>query len=215
MEESLAGKSIVVTGAKGRLGQRMVQGLETRGGRVAKVDQDGNDVIAADLSDEASVLGAFSEIRRQFGSIDALVHTVGMWAEWPLLDTTLERWNLVMRINLTTSLLCMREAARLMLPAGGTIVGISAKPGLEGATAQGAAYAASKAGLVRLLEAVTEEHPQIATHAIAPSFILFGGEPAGSQGVKADDLVSLACLLCTPAGPAISGTALRAYGTLR
>ncbi len=215
MEGSLHGKVIIVTGAKGRLGQRMVRGFEARGARVAQVDRTGDDVITADLTDERSAVAAFNEIRQQFEAIDALVHTVGMWAEWPLLDTTLEEWNLVMRVNLASGLLCMREAARLMLPAGGTIVGICAKPGLDGATAGGAAYAASKAGLLRLLEAVADEHPQITTHALAPSFILFGGEPAGTRGICADHLVCLASLLCSSAGAAISGTAFRAYGTLR
>ncbi|MCY4223325.1 MAG: SDR family NAD(P)-dependent oxidoreductase [Bacteroidetes bacterium] len=100
---------------------------------------------------------AFQNIYDEHQRMDVLVHAVGVWNEWPLLETKLEDWERMMGVNLTTVFLCFREAIRHMKDTGGTIIGIGARSGLEAAVAKGGAYAASKAGLFRLVEAVAAE----------------------------------------------------------
>jgi len=100
---------------------------------------------------------AFQNIYDEHQRMDVLVHAVGVWNEWPLLETKLEDWERMMGVNLTTVFLCFREAIRHMKDTGGTSIGIGARPGLEAAVAKGGAYAASKAGLFRLVEAVAAE----------------------------------------------------------
>lgn len=206
----LQDKTVVITGAGGRLGQRLVARFGEIGACVVSIGRVDTTQLALDLTKEAEVTDAFARIKDQYGRIDVLVHAVGMWNEWPLLDTRLEDWERMMRVNLTSSFLCFREAARHMLPEGGTLVGICARSGLEAALARGGAYAASKAGLLRLVEAVAAEYPVLHTYALAPSIIRYG--KSTGTGVRADDLIELAIQLCSESAAALSGTALQAYG---
>ena len=207
----LQDKVVVVTGGGGRLGQRMVQQFGEVGAQVVSVGNEGTEDIMVDLSNEMHVMEAFQQIQGKHQRMDVLVHAVGMWSEWPLLETKLEDWERMMRVNLTTAFLCFREAVRHMVDSGGTIIGIGAQSGLEAAVAKGGAYAASKAGLFRLVEAVAAEHPQVKTYAIAPSVIQY--RDSSGPGVHADDLVKMAIQLCSKSASALSGTSLHAYGT--
>lgn len=215
---------VVVTGAAGRLGGRMMQRFADQGARVAAIDQDPcrlpagapGQVFKANVTDETEVVALFQQIGETFGAIDALVHTVGAWAGRPFLDTSLDDWEEIVRLNLTSAFLCFREAARLMQGRGGRLIGIASGQGADRGRAQQGAYSAAKAGIVRLVEAVAEEFEGtgITAHAIAPSSIVF--DEAGDQkGVPVSDLVDLALYLCGPAGASLNGATLRAYGTLR
>ncbi|MCY4000775.1 MAG: SDR family NAD(P)-dependent oxidoreductase [Bacteroidetes bacterium] len=208
----LQDKVVVVTGAGGRLGQRMVQQFGEVGAQVVSVGNEGTEDMVLDLSNERQVVDAFQKIYHEHQRMDVLVHAVGMWNEWPLLETKLEDWERMMGVNLTTAFLCFREAVRHMEKSGGTIIGIGARSGLEAAVAKGGAYAASKAGFFRLVEAVAAEHPQVKTYAIAPSVIQY--RDSSGPGVHADDLVKMAIQLCSAPASALSGTPLHAYGTL-
>ncbi len=207
----LQDKVVVVTGAGGRLGRRLVARFREAGARVVSAGNEGTEDLTLDLANEKEVVDAFAQIHQVQGRIDVLVHAVGTWNEWPLLDTKLKDWEHMIQINLTTSFLCFREAARHMVERGGTIIGICAKSGLEAAVARGGAYAASKAGLMRLVEAVAAEHPTLNTYALAPSVILY--RDTAVPGVHAEDLVQLTLQLCSKSARALRGTALQAYGT--
>ncbi len=223
MSTMFEGKNIVITGAGGRLGQRLVHGFIEAGATVAAVNRSDRGIpvhdrvqpFLADLSDEAAVADAFAQIAAQVGRVDALVHTVGMWDGRPLLETTLADWQKVMTINLTSAFLCTREAVRHMQDGGGRIVLIGAGQGVDRGRSQQAAYSASKAGVLRLAEAVTEEYADagITAHILAPSMILFGD--TSDKGVPADDLVALTQTLCSELGAAVNGATIRAYGTMR
>lgn len=206
-------RTVVITGASGRLGHVMGRRFETRGDRVVRIDRKGAGGFAADLTNETAVSKVFEAVAQSANSIDVVVHTVGTWAQWPLLNTSVGDWEHMMRINLTSAFLCVREAVRHMHARGGTIIGIGARPGVQGASTMGGAYAASKAGLMRLVEAAAAEHPAVRCFVIAPSFILYGDEPEGTRGVSALHLADLAVEL-TLDGEAKSGTTLEAYGSL-
>lgn len=218
----LTGAVAVVTGAGGRLGPVVVRRLREAGARVAALDLvlpddvgEGVLPVAADLADEAAVAEAFARVEAELGAPAALVHTVGMWAGAPLTATPLDAWERVLRVNLTTAFLCVREAARLMRRAGrgGRLVAFSSRQGADGAPAEEAAYAAAKAGVVRLVEAAAAEYAAdgITAAAIAPSTILFGDEEAGATGVTAEALADLCAYLCGPGGAVHNGAVLRAY----
>ena len=212
---------VVVTGAAGRLGGRMMQGFAGEGATVAALVRDpsrlsgsaAGQVFKADVTNEDEVVAGFQQIGETFGAIDALVHTVGAWAGSPFLDTSLGDWEKIVRVNLTSTFLCFREAARLMQGRGGRLIGIASGQGADRGRARQGGYSASKAGLIRLVEAVAEEFDGagITAHAIAPSTILYD-EPADQKGVAVSDLVDLALYLCGPAGASLNGDTLRAYG---
>lgn len=220
MTTDLSAKTIILTGASGRLGRVLTRTLIASGATVAGIDaQTADPVVAsdrlhlfeADLGREETVAEVFGRIEAAVGRPDALVHTVGMWAGSPFAETTLESWETMLRVNLTSAFLCFREAVRHM--DRGRLVGIASKQGADGGVAEQAAYSASKAGVVRLVEAVADEYEgRITAAAVAPSAILFGGE---GRGVPAERVAALCAYLCSDAGAAHNGAVLRAYGTLR
>jgi 3-oxoacyl-[acyl-carrier protein] reductase len=216
---------VVVAGAGGRLGIRLIKAFVEQGARIAaiahseeaaqRVKLPGESVFIADLAKEAEAERCFAEIRAGFGAVDVLIHSVGTWSMKPLLETSLEDWETLMQVNLTSAFLCFREAARAMQGRGGRLIGFAAGQGVDQARAQQGAYAVSKAGVARLAEAVAAEYAGrgITAHAIAPSTILYEGEEEGQRGVRAEDLVDLCLYLCSGAGDALNGKTIRAYGS--
>lgn len=106
-----------------------------------------------------------------------------------------------------------------MLRAGvpGQLVGIASGQGADRGVAQQAAYSASKAGVVRLVESVAAEYRDagITAAAVAPSLILFGDEDPEARGVDVEEVAQLCVTLCGPAGTVHNGSVLRAYGSMR
>lgn len=218
MEAQLPGV-VVVTGASGRLASVVINGLLADGHPVVAVtrSQPGSppEGVAAtyegDLLHEQTVNDCFESIARDHGQIRALIHCVGTWAKTPLDSTSLSAWELVLRTNLTSTYLCFSAAARHMVN-GGTMIAFASEQGADAGVAGQSAYGAAKAGVVRLVESASKEFADrgIAVHSIAPTTILFGDE--NTQGVTAEDLTSLCRYLLTPAGKALSGKTIRAYG---
>ncbi len=212
---------VVVTGAAGRLGRLMARGFADQKAHVAAIvrNRAASDIpgrlFPANLADEADTARVFANIQAAFGPVDVLVHTVGGWAETPLMETSLEEWDRLLRINLTTTFLCFREAARHMPLHGGRLIAFASGQGADRGRARQSAYAAAKAGVVRVVESLAEELAPagITTHAIAPSYVLFEDHGA-ARGVHAASLVDLALYVAGPAGASLNGATLRAYGTL-
>ena len=188
----------------------MANGFQADGYTVARIGR--GLPLDVDLTSETDVVRAFEAVHQLYGSIYALVHTVGMWAMKSLSATTMQDWRTMMEVNLTSTFLCFREAARFMGEGGGRLVGITAAQGADRGQPEQAAYAASKAGVIRLVEATAQEYASrgITTHALAPGMIVYDGHTA--EGVRASDLVSAALFLCGPAGSAASGATWRMYG---
>ncbi len=204
-------RTVIITGAAGRLGSRMMAGFRASGYAVAGVGH-GSD-YEADLTVEDAVAQVFDTIVKHHGPIFALIHTVGMWQARPLADSSVQDWELMMRVNLTSTFLCFREAARWMQTGDGRLIAVTSSQGADRARAKQAAYAASKAGIIRLVEAAAREYQGrgISSHALAPSVITFG-DP-GAAGVPASALVQAALFLCSAAGKSASGDTMRFYGS--
>jgi NAD(P)-dependent dehydrogenase (short-subunit alcohol dehydrogenase family) len=190
---------------------------------VAALDREappgGDLVLVADALDEGALGAAFDRAERELGPVEAVVHTVGMWDGGPLAETGLDAWRRVLDVNLTSAFVVFREAARRMLASGteGHLVGVAAGQGVDRGVAQQAAYSASKAGVVRLVEAAAAEYrdASITATAVAPSLILFGDEEEGARGVAVDEVADLCVTLCGSAGTVHNGSVVRAYGSMR
>lgn len=219
----LSGRVVVVTGAAGRLGGVVVGHLSAAGARVAGLDREphavGDVALEADATREGDTAAALATVAERLGEPDAVVHTVGMWAGSPFTATALDDWRTVLDVNLTSTFLVFRAALRRMVEAGkgGRLVAMASGQGADRGVAEQAAYSAAKAGVVRLVEAVAAEyrHADVAAAAVAPSMILYGGEPEGTRGVEADEVARLCVTLCGPAGDVHSGSVVRAYGSMR
>jgi glucose 1-dehydrogenase len=140
----LEGRRALVTGATTGIGQGTAFALAAHGAAVAvnhrgRVD-DGHAMVAAikaaggravpvemDVSVESDVQCGFAEAREAFGGLDLLVNNAGVEKPFELVDMPLDEWEKVIKVNLTGTFLCSREAARIMRAddARGTIVMIS------------------------------------------------------------------------------------------
>lgn len=225
MESTLSDSRILVTGASGRLGRKLCSHLLARGAAVIGIDQARVDLeserfefLGADLTSAGDVERAFGSIVARSGEVDAVVHAVGMWGMSPLAETPVAEFETMIRVNLTSAFLCFREAARAWLAAdrGGHLVAMASSQGADRAAPQQAAYSAAKAGIVRLVEATSLEYRDqgITAVALAPSMILFGDEPPGTEGVTVDRIVRICEYLATDGAVVHNGTVVRAYGTM-
>ncbi len=210
------GQVVVVTGATGRLGSRIAEGFESGGATVVRVDRRSEGGVRADLTDEASTVAAFRQIADSYPRVDAVIHTVGMWGGAPLAETTVADWERLLGVNLTSTFLCFREGAQLLARRGGRLIGFASIQGADRGKARQAGYSASKAGVIRLAEAVASEFEAsgVTAHVVAPSYILYGDEAPAQRGVPVETIVELVRYLCGGAGASLNGATLRAYGTL-
>ncbi|MDY0022134.1 SDR family oxidoreductase [Arenimonas caeni] len=179
---SLVGKTIAITGAFGALGTAVVQVLQARGASVAAIDRadaprDPAALGAAslhggvDLGDAASAAAALDAIARRHGRLDGLVNIAGGFAWEKVQGGSLDTWDKLYQMNLRTAV-AATQAALPHLPDGGRIINIGANGAVKAGAGMGA-YAASKAGVMRLTEALAEElKPRgITVNALLPSII--------------------------------------------
>jgi NAD(P)-dependent dehydrogenase (short-subunit alcohol dehydrogenase family) len=136
--------------------------LERLGGRAVPIE--------ADVGDPGSVTAMIEAMLAAFGSIDILVNNAGIGGNTPFLDTTLEEWDRILRVNLTGAFLTGQAVAREMVRAGGgrilNIVSVSGQRGGDGR----AAYGAAKAGLELLTKVMAVELAPygVGVNALAP-----------------------------------------------
>lgn len=178
------GRHVVVTGGTGALGAAVIARLLVEGAICHVPDRQatapagfaftGNDRVrlatGVDVSDAASVDAFYDAIP----SLWALVHIAGGFAMSPMHQTPRQEFDQMMDANVRTAFLCSRAAVRRMLAskAGGRIVNVSARPGLEPRKGAGmVAYAASKAAVAAMTVALAEEvkGAGILVNAVAPS----------------------------------------------
>lgn len=163
-------KVVIVTGAFGALGREVVRALAARGARVALVDaapdapEDLTREFGAahlllpgtDLSRYDATQAALARVASRYGGVDALVNIAGGFRWEKIEDGDPATWDRMHTINLKTALHACKAALPLLLARGGRIVNIGAGAAGKAAAGMGA-YAASKAGVLRLTEALSEE----------------------------------------------------------
>jgi NAD(P)-dependent dehydrogenase (short-subunit alcohol dehydrogenase family) len=179
---TLTGKIVAITGAFGTLGASVVRAVQAAGARVAAIDRAAAPSIAlgdaklfggVDLGDFDSARATLDQAAESLGGLDALVNIAGAFRWETLADGSLDTWDLLYRINLRTAAAASKAALpHLVRRGGGRIVNVGAGAAAK-ATAGMGAYAASKAGVARLTEALAEElkDQHITVNAVLPSII--------------------------------------------
>ena len=213
---SLAGKTALVTGASRGIGRGIALSLAKVGATVAinyrenqpeamatadEVEKLGVKaiIVKADVSKKDDCIGMFAVIKQQFGSLNILVNNAGVVAMGPVENVGEEEWDRVLNTNLKGQFLCIQEAIKIM-PAGGKIVCISsiASGGVGGGFGNIAHYAASKGGVVAMVEDLAIElGPKgININAIGPGII----ESDMTAGMLSDEKIKAGFLQRIPKG---------------
>ena len=177
---NLSGKVVVVSGAAGTLGQAVATCLAGYGARLALLDHShatfampagALHLAGIDLSSAQAARAAMQEVVKTTTRIDALVNVAGGFEWQTVADGTLEIWDSMYRLNLQTAVnTCQAALPFLVKSGGGRIVNVGALGAAKAATGMGA-YAASKAGVAKLTEALAEELKDrgVTVNAILPS----------------------------------------------
>lgn len=176
-----AGKTILITGAAGGIGRATVHLFTQRGWQVIGVDRapygepfpENGLFIQSDISVGANLETIFARVRAFTDHLNALVNNAAIQVAKPLLETSLEEWNLVLASNLSSVFLGVKLAHPLLKAAGGgAIVNVSSVHAVA-TSAKLAAYAASKGGLLALTRAIAIEFAadNIRANAILPGAV--------------------------------------------
>lgn len=184
----LADKKILVTGGSRGIGAAIAKELAAAGASVAityvsredaaqavlkEMPGSGHQAVKMDISDEASVEAAFTQILSTWGNIDGVVNNAGVTKDGLLLRMKTEDFDQVVNTNLKGTFLVTRAVIKGMVKARkGSIVNVTSVIGQTGNAGQ-ANYAASKAGVVAFSKSVAMEIASrgVRVNCVAPGFI--------------------------------------------
>jgi len=181
MKPTISGKTVLITGVAGGIGRATLDLFTSYGWHVIGVDRSdfGTDFpnsglfIKTDISDPRSLEQIFQQVHTFSGQLNALVNNAAMQIAKPLLETSVEEWDAVMASNLRSVFLSAKLAHPLLkLSGGGAIVNVSSVHAIQ-TSANIAAYAASKGGLLALTRAMAIEFASdnIRVNAILPGAV--------------------------------------------
>ena len=174
-------KTVLITGAAGGIGRATVNLFAGNGWRVIGVDRNdyGSDFpqsglfIRSDISRPEDIHAIFEQAHAYTDTLDALVNNAALQVAKPLVETTVEEWDAVMAANLRSVFLGVKLAHPLLKARGGAaVVNVSSVHAIQ-TSANIAAYAASKGGLLALTRAMAIEFApdNIRANAILPGAV--------------------------------------------
>jgi 3-oxoacyl-[acyl-carrier protein] reductase len=179
----LTGKTALVTGATGGLGQAIARSLHAQGATVALSGTRENvlqelaaelgertHVLPCNLSDAAAVDALPKQAAEAMGSMDILVANAGITKDQLLMRMKDEDWDQVIRVNLESY--CRASLRGMMKARWGRIIGITSVVGVTGNPGQ-TNYCASKAGMIGFSKSLAQEVASrgVTVNCVAPGFI--------------------------------------------
>ncbi|HEY7573010.1 MAG TPA: SDR family NAD(P)-dependent oxidoreductase [Nitrososphaeraceae archaeon] len=227
-------KVVLITGGTGALGRAITRSfIECNAQVISSYITDSNtepsnrqtesrlQLIKADTSNEEQVEKLVSGILAKYGQIHIMVNVVGGYLGIKTVGELEEKeWDKMMTINLKTAFLISKHVIPHMISTKyGKIVHISSKTGLK-SNGYDSAYAASKSGLIRLVESLSEETKEsnINVNCIMPSIINTEANrkamPTANfeKWARPDDLSNIVLFLCSEEAKVITGAAIPTYG---
>lgn len=239
----LNGKTALVTGATGGIGGAIARALHQQGATVTLTGRqedklkdlvselgDRAHYIVCDLANKDQVASLIDQGIEIMGSLDILVNNAGLTRDNLFMVMKDDQWDDVIAVNLTSTFMLMRSAARSMMRAKtgyGRIINISSVSGIIGNPGQGN-YAASKAGMIGMTKSLAREAASrgITANCIAPGFIktamtdalnekqtseIKGAIPAATFGTP-DDIAATAVYLASEEARYVTGQTLHVNG---
>jgi len=187
--KSLEGKAALVTGAGRGIGRAVALLLARSGCRVIlaarstaqlqevenEVQQNGGGaaIVTADLSRDEDIERLAAESQRAYGAVDILINNAGWGKRASVVRTKVEDLDQTLRVNLRAPMLLAKHLVQAMIERGdGAVINIGSVSGKSG-EANGAAYSASKFGLIGFTQSLYEEVRErgIKVSAILPGFV--------------------------------------------
>lgn len=231
------GKVVLVTGGSGGLGIEVGHAFLKTGASLVLTYYSDNSLpilkskIGDSLKNVVLLRGDFkreedsktlvSEVLKKFGKIDVLANVVGGYiAGKPVTEIAEKEWDEMMTLNLKTAFLLSKHVVAQMIKQGsGKVIHVAARPGLKG-TGYDAAYVASKSGVLRLVESLSEEVKAkgINVNCILPSIIDTEENRIAMPGadyakwVKPSEIAKVILFLSSDDSKPINGAAIPVYG---
>ena len=192
-------KTVFVTGSSKGIGRAIALEFASKGYAVAINSRHSNDLLAllrdeieeknvpclallGDMSDYETAKNIINEIYEEFGEIDVLVNNAGIAYLGLLTDMTIEDWNKIIGINLTSIFnTCNLIVPHMVFQKEGTIINISSVWGDVGASCE-VAYSASKGGVNGFTKALAKE--------LAPSNIRVNAVACGAIDTSMNRMLS-------------------------
>jgi len=196
-EQTLSGKSALVTGGARRIGRAIALALAGAGADVAityrKSHTDASETleeikslgcralaVECDVRVEESVRGAVSAVIAEFGRLDVVVNNAAVFETAALDVMSLDQWDAVFETNARGPFLVAREALPHLRAAHGRIVNIGSLGGIH-AWAGHAHYCSSKAAVHMLTQAMAKAFaPEVSVNCVAPGWIEMGDSAGGA-----------------------------------
>ncbi|ANH39939.1 3-oxoacyl-[acyl-carrier-protein] reductase FabG [Nocardioides dokdonensis FR1436] len=238
----LEGKIALVTGASRGIGEQIARVLHRDGATVVGVDVpqaaselqslmkelDG-DWLTLDITGKDAPQRIAHHLSEKHGGVDVVVHNAGITRDKKLANMGEDRWDSVIAVNLTAPERISRELLdQGVINAGGSIVGVASIAGIAGNVGQ-TNYAASKAGVIGLVDSLKDElEDGITINAVAPGFIItqmtaavpFATREVGqrlnamSQGGLPVDVAEAIAWYASPGSTAVNGNVVRVCGQM-
>src|SRR3954454_6629026 len=224
----MQGNVVVVTGASGALGKVVATAALKRRARVAGIDYakseaaetpDRIEIGGVDLSDAAQARQAVDALVARFGRLDVLINIAGAFSFETIAEGDPKTWARLYAINVLTALNASRAAIpHLVASPAGRIVNIGAMGALQAGSGMGP-YAASKAGVHRLTEALSAElKGKVTVNAVLPSIIDTPANRASmpkadfTKWVTGKELADVILFLASNEASAVTGALLPVSG---
>jgi 3-oxoacyl-[acyl-carrier protein] reductase len=238
----LAGKVALVTGASRGIGEQIARILHRDGATIIGVDVpqaaselqtvmkelDG-DHLTLDITGKDAPQRIAHHVKEKHGGVDIVVHNAGITRDKKLANMDEDRWSSVLNVNVVAPERITRELLdQKAINDNGRIVGVASIAGIAGNVGQ-TNYAASKAGVIGLVDSLKDELKHgMTVNAVAPGFIetkMTAAVPlatrevgrrlnAMSQGGLPVDVAETIAWYANPGSTAVNGNVVRVCGQM-
>ena len=233
-------RTVLVTGGTRGIGRAISAAFKDKGYQVA-ANYAGNDAAAAecaaelgikcykfDVADYDAVTAGLAAIEAELGPVDVLINNAGVTRDAPFHKMTLEQWQQVIDIDLTSAFNLTRQVWDGMRERNwGRVINISSINGQKGQFGQ-ANYSAAKAGLIGFTKALAQEGAKkgITVNTVCPGYIdtemvravpekvlesIISTIPVGRLG-KPEEIASMCAYLASDDGAFITGATMTVNG---